>query len=184
MTRIDIEGAVLKGSNRTHALHRRHWLDRRFGVAVALVLSLAGSAGLRAAEKAERSVGAAKPGGALLTPVQLRDCLAQQQRLQSRSAEALTQKSALDTDKAEIDRLGAALKEQVATLDRTSADAVAAYNVQAETHDKLIDAYQAGVGAYNAKANVLKAEQGTFATACGNRRYDENDEIAIRKGKR
>ena len=75
------------------------------------------------------------------------------------------------------------MKQQLDTLDRTSADAIAAYNAQAAARDKMIDQYQEGVPAYNNEVETLKADRAAYAKACENKRYDENDEIMIRKGK-
>ncbi|MEP7058670.1 MAG: hypothetical protein ABI809_12955 [Caldimonas sp.] len=158
---------------------------RRIAGAVFVAAGLGAAMQVAAADKPrEASFGKAKPGGLLLTPAQLRACLDQQEQLHTRTAETVKDHAAFSADKVEIERLTAALKEQAVTLDRTSADAVAAYNAQVETRDKLLDKYQGGVPAFNEKAEALKAEQAAFAKACENRRYEENDEIAIRKGKR
>ena len=149
-------------------------------VAAALVMAPAS----RAADKPrETKPTAAKPTPSLLSPAQVRDCLAQQQSLRSRADEAERKQAALTASKAEIDRLGTTLKEQLGTLDRTSADAVAAYNAQAATRDKMIDQYQEGVPAFNNEVEALKTDRAAHAKNCENKRYDENDEIMIRKGK-
>jgi hypothetical protein len=126
---------------------------------------------------------AAKPAPLLLSPAQLRECLDRQQALRARADEAERKQAALTASKAEIDRLGTALKEQLATLDRTSADAVAAYNAQAAARDKMIDQYQEGVPLHNTEVEALKADRAAHAKACENKRYDEADEMMIRKGK-
>jgi len=149
-------------------------------VAAALVMAPAS----RAADKPrETKPTAAKPTPLLLSPAQLRECLAQQQSLRSRSDETERKQAALTANKAEIDRLGTTLKAQLETLDRTSADAIAAYNAQAAARDKMIDQYQEGVPAYNTEVETLKADRAAYAKACENKRYEENDEIMIRKGK-
>ncbi|MGH8797552.1 MAG: hypothetical protein ACREXI_10880 [Caldimonas sp.] len=147
---------------------------------VACGLALPGHA---ADKPRQSSFGAAKPGGPLLSRTQLRDCLARQDRLRGRPEEMARRQAALDVDRAEIERVGGALKEQAAALDRTSAEAVAAYNAQVQARDKLIDDYQGAVPAFNTEVEALKGEQAAFASACQNRRYDETDELAIRKGK-
>jgi len=138
----------------------------------------------RAADKPrETKPAAAKPTPVLLSPAQVRECLAQQQSLRSRADDAERKQAALTASKAEIDRLGTTLKEQLDSLDRTSADAVAAYNAQAAARDKMIDQYQEGVPAFNTEVEALKADRVVHAKTCENKRYDENDEIMIRKGK-
>ncbi|HUP07350.1 MAG TPA: hypothetical protein VMU47_09365 [Caldimonas sp.] len=134
------------------------------------------------AQKREGAFGKGRPGGPLLKPAELRDCLARQDRIHAATQETTQQQAKLQADRSEIDRLAASLKEQMAVLDRKNADAVSAYNAQVETRDKLIDSYQDAVPAFNAKVEALKAEQAAFARACEGRRYDEDDAAAIRKG--
>jgi len=117
-----------------------------------------------------------------LKPAELRDCLARQDRIHGATQETARQQAKLQADRSEIDRLGAELKEQMEALDRKNADAVAAYNAQVATRDKLIDSYQDAVPAFNTKVEALKAEQAAFSRACEGRRYDEDDAAAIRKG--
>ena len=158
-----------------------------FGAAVLVAASLAMAPATHAADNKPRETkpATAKPAPTplLLSPAQLRDCLAQQQALRGRSDETERKQAALTASKAEIDRLGTTLKQQLDTLDRTSADAIAAYNAQAAARDKMIDQYQEGVPAYNNEVETLKADRAAYAKACENKRYDENDEIMIRKGK-
>jgi len=152
--------------------------------AVVLAAFVTAAPATRAADKPRETKPApAKPTPSLLSPTQLRECLAQQQSLRSRGDETERTQVALRASKDEIDRLGIALKEKLDTLDRTSADAVAAYNAQVATRDKLIDQYQEGVPAFNTQVETLKSDRAVYAKTCENKRYDENDEIMIRKGK-
>ena len=118
--------------------------------------------------------------GPLLTASQVRDCLAQKDKLHSQTDDALKDKASIDADKAEIERSGTALGGEVTTLDRTSASAVDAYNSKVGARDKLIESYQAKVTQYNAKAEAVKAIKAAYAKACENRRYDER---ALNDGK-
>jgi hypothetical protein len=156
------------------------------------VLAVAFSAAVAAADGSAAPSGSAnKPGaagrtrsaGPLLTPAQLRACLERQQALRSRG-EAVTKEQALLADsKAEIDRIAQELEEREAGLDRTNLELVGAYNARAESRNRLIDAYQAAVPVFNDKVDALKVEQAAYAGACENRRYDEADEIMIRKSR-
>jgi len=156
-------------------------------IAAWLIAGLFGCTALAGAADKPRQPSVAKGKTAsqspLLTQAQLRDCLAKQEQLRGHTQETARQQAAMAASKSEIDRLGVALKEQMATLDRTSADAVATYNEQAQARDKQIDEYQEAVPAFNAKVEALKAEQAAYSKSCESRRYDEDDEIAIRKGK-
>jgi len=60
---------------------------------------------------------------------------------------------------------------------------VAAYNEQAQARDTQIDDYQARVTTFNARVEARQAERDAFAKNCNNRRYFEEDEIAIKKGR-
>ncbi len=151
---------------------------------IVLACTCAGFASAQAADPPkEGSFGKGKAGGPLLSRAELRDCMARQGRVRSQSDETVNLQAELDREKAEVTALGAALKEQLAALDRTSADAVAAYNLQAQAVDKRAGDYNALTPAFNAKVEALKSERDAFAKVCENRRFDEKDEIAIKNGK-
>ena len=147
-------------------------------------LALLAACAAQAADKPkEASFGKGKAAGAFLSREQLRVCLSQQARMTQQDADLLKEQSAIGELPAVIARRGDALKEQLATLDRTSADAVAAYNGEAQARDKMIDDYEAGVAQHNSRVEAGKAEREAFAKACDNRRYFEDDETAIKKGR-
>lgn len=124
-----------------------------------------------------------KASGPLLTRAELRDCMARDQKVRALGDEVVKLQAEMDKERTEVTRLGASLKEQLDALDRTNADAVNAYNEQAQAFDKRVDAYNAGTPAFNAKVDSLKNEREVFTKGCENRRFDEKDEIAIRNGK-
>ena len=151
-------------------------------VAVA-VAGACGAAGAADKPKKEGSFGSAKPGGGYLTKEQLRNCLAQQSS-SGRSDDGLQQeRNALAATKAEVVRDGEALKARLDALDRTSADAVAAYNEQARDRDARVDQLEARIGSFNERALAATAQREAFAKACSNRRFFEEDEIAIKQGR-
>ena len=118
---------------------------------------------------------AAGPKDSILTPAQLQECVKQRERLHAQTDDALKDKAQIEADKAEIGRLGTSLSEELATVDRSSEDAVAAYNAKVDARDKMIEAYQNRVTAYNAKAEQVKAAKESYEKSCENRRYDERD---------
>ena len=145
-------------------------------------LALLAACAAQAADKPkEASFG--KGAGAFLSREQLRACLAQQTRMTQQDTDLRREQAALADVKAVIARRGDELKEQLVTLDRTSADAVAAYNGEAQARDKMIDDYEAGVAQHNSRVEAGRAEREAFAKACDNRRYFEDDETAIKKGR-
>ena len=133
--------------------------------------------------KKEGSFGTPKASGAYLTKDQLRACLSRQEKIKVLDADLLREQAAIAAQKAEIARLGDALKATLESLDRTSAQAVADYNEAAAARDAQIDAYQARVTAFNAGVEAGQREHEGFAQGCSSRRYFEDDEIAIRKGR-
>ena len=136
-----------------------------------------------AADKKEASFG--KGGtGAYLTRDQLRTCLAHQDRVRQQNDDVVKEQAALTAMKADIARSGDELKAKLDALDRTDPDAVTAYNDRASARDKQIDDFQARADAFNARVEANKAEREAFGKACDNRRYFEEDEIAIRKEKK
>ena len=131
----------------------------------------------------ESSFGKGKATGAFLTRDQLRVCMAQQARLAQQDEAMLKEQADLAALKAEIVRGGAELKEQLAALDRTNQEAVNAYNERLTARDKSIDDYEARVPKFNTRVDAATPEREAFAAGCENRRFFEEDEIAIRKGK-
>jgi len=141
----------------------------------------AAASGIAADKKKEGAFGNGK--GAFLTKAQLKDCMTQQARVKQSQADLTAAQDKLNTDKLNIGVLGDGLKSELETLDRTSPDAVAAYNAKAESRDKMIDAYQEQVSQFNTRVDAANADRDAWVKACENRRYFEDDEIAIRKGK-
>ena len=131
----------------------------------------------------EGSFGKGKTSGPLLTRNQLRECMSQQQKISLQGDETLALQSQFDRDKAEIQRQGLLLKEELAALDRTNAELVDRYNAKAAARDKTIDDFEARAPAYNLRVQQLQTDRAAYASACENRRFDENDEIAIKSGK-
>lgn len=148
-----------------------------------LILLTAGTGHAADKPKKQGAFGTGKAVGAYLTRDQLRACLAQHAQTMRRDAALQQEQAALTNAKAEIARSGDVLKLQLEVVDRTQADAVAAYNEQAKARDQQIDDYQARVTAFNTRVDARQTDRDAFAKNCDNRRYFEEDEIAIKKGK-
>ena len=96
---------------------------------------------------------------------------------------ALKTKADVAAAKAAIDRSGNALSEEATTLDRTSEDAVNAYNAKVDDRNKQIEAYEAKAAAYNKEAESVQALNDAYAQTCSNRRYDDRDLSDIQRKK-
>lgn len=156
---------------------------RRFASSVILVAAAVGAAHA-AADKLRIGVfGSGKGAGALLTKAELRECLAIEARVVGSSDAAARERAQLEKEKAELMRQGEVLKAERDALDRSSADAVDAYNARALARDKAIDEFEARSDAFNARVGTLDADRATFKQRCDNRRFDQADEEALRKGR-
>ncbi len=131
--------------------------------------------------KKEGGFGAGK--GAYLTKEELRVCLNRQTQVKAEEAAMVKEKAEITGVQDELVRSGDELKQRVETLDRTSAEAVNSYNEAQQARDARIDAHQKRVDEFNARVLANQAERSAFGTRCDNRRYFEEDEQAIRKGK-
>ena len=158
-------------------------MQHRFLHSIVFIAALGAAASGIAADKKPKEGAFGTGKGAFLTKAQLKDCMTQQARVKQAQAELTAAQDKLNTDKLNIGVLGEGLKAELETLDRTSPDAVAAYNAKAESRDKMIDAYQEQVSQFNAKVDAANADRDGWTKSCENRRYFEDDEIAIRKGK-
>jgi len=147
--------------------------------------ALASAAALPAAAAADapKKTAAGKGGGPYLTKAELRACLDQQAKARHDDADLQKDKDDLAATRDRVEHEGETLKQQLATIDRTKAEAVAAYNQAAKTRDAEADAYQGRVTAFNKRIDAMKEARAATAKNCANRRYFEEDEAAIRKGK-
>ena len=123
------------------------------------------------------------PKTPLLTQDQLRDCLAQKEKLTKETEAAVKSRGEVDAQKAEIDSSGKALENEATTLDRTSEGAVAAYNAKVVERNAKVDAYRARAEAYNVEADRVLATKDAYEKACANRRYDDRDLSDVQKKK-
>ena len=158
--------------------HPQRWLSSALCVA-----ALAAPLIATAQKVKESSFGKGKASGPLLSRAQLRECLAQKESLRVQGEQTLALQAQFERDKAEIQRLGSVLKDELAVLDRSNPDAVDQYNTKAVARDKSIDDFEARAQAHNLRVQNLNVEREAFARACENRRFDETDEIAIKKEK-
>ena len=131
--------------------------------------------------KKESAFGGGK--GPYLTKEELRVCLNRQTKVKADDAAMLKEKAEITSAQDELVRSGVELKQRLETVDRTNAEALAAYNQDTSARDAKIDAFQKRVDEFNARVLANQAERDAFGNGCNNRRYFEEDEQAIRKGK-
>lgn len=127
--------------------------------------------------------GSGKGTGPLLTRAELRECLALEARVVEGTQEAARERDRLEKEKAELIRKGEVLKGEFEALDKTSMEALQAHRDKELARDKAIDEFDARSAAFNARIGALDADRGSFRQRCDNRRFDQADEAALRKGK-
>jgi len=149
-----------------------------FGAGALLVLPA------HAADKPSATPAAKSNPDAILTQAQLRECMAQKDRLRAESDAAVKSKAAIDALKAEIASSGSALADEAASLDRSKADVVAAYNAKVEARNAQVDSFKAKADAYNKDVEGMQATQEAYAKSCENRRYDDRDLSDLQKKKK
>ena len=151
-----------------------------------LLAGLLLAAGAHGAGDNKLKVGTFGPGkasGPLLSKAELRDCLERAERVRTRNEALPPQRERIERDKAELIRQGDELKAQLETLDRTSVEAIEAYRAKAQARDAAIDELEKRTGAFNGEVEALAGDRRGFAQRCENRRFDQDDEAAIRAGK-
>ncbi len=143
------------------------------------------SLGAQAADspKKEVNAGSGKGTGIYMTRDELRSCLKQQGSVEARDDELAAEKDAIAAQQASIVREGDALKARFEGLDRTNAEAVDGYNTGVQARDTQVEAFKARANAFNANVEANQVARSAWAKGCANRRYFEEDETAIRKGK-
>jgi hypothetical protein len=145
---------------------------------VAGVLALAA----HAAEPA-KAPAKGKSKSLLLSREELRACMATKERMQQQRDEIAQLQAQLGTEKGELTQSGEQLKAQLEALDRTNLELVEKHVEASNAREKRIDAYEAKASAFNAKVDALKSDQAAYTKDCENKRFDEADELAIKKGK-
>jgi hypothetical protein len=127
--------------------------------------------------------GSGKGTGPLLTRAELRECLSIEARVVESTQAATREREQLEKDKAELIRGGEVLKSEFEALNKTSMEALQAHREKELARDKAIDEFDARSSAFNARVGSLDADRAAFRQRCENRRFDQADEAAIRKGK-
>lgn len=149
-----------------------------------LVLVAALGAAQAANEKLRIGVfGSGKGSGPLLTKAELRECMAIEARVVGASDAAAKERAQLEREKTDLVRQGEVLKAERDALDRTSVEAVEAYVARERARDRAIDEFEARSDAFNTKVGLIDADRAAFKQRCDNRRFDQVDEEALRKGK-
>lgn len=141
------------------------------------------SAAKPAAKQREGSFGGGSASGPMLTKDELRQCLAEQDRMKQETADVVATQKKLAADRAEIDRVSKELDADRPNVDVSNKDAVDAFNARLQAKAKLVADYQAAAPAFNARVDKLDADEKAFTKNCRDRRYFEDEYDEIKAGK-
>lgn len=141
------------------------------------------SAAKAGAKQREGSFGGGSASGPMLTKDELRQCLAEQDRMKQETADVVATQKKLAADRAEIDRVSAALDADRPNVDVSNKEAVDAFNARLQAKGKLVADYQAAAPAFNARVDKLDADDKAFTKNCRDRRYFEDEYDEIKAGK-
>lgn len=124
--------------------------------------------------------GPGKASGPLLSRTELRDCLERMDRVRVGNDKLARERERIERDKADLLRQDEELKAQLATIDRTSEEAVTAFNNRVLERDKARGEFLQRTDAFNTEVGALEGERRQFAQRCENRRFDQDDETSLR----
>jgi chromosome segregation ATPase len=93
------------------------------------------------------------------------------------------QRNDINNERAALEVQQKELETEKAKLGSDSEAAVKNYNTKAVTLDGRVTDWNQRNESWNKDSKALEAERATWVTSCSDRRYREDDEIAIRKGK-
>ena len=131
----------------------------------------------------EAGAGKAGTSNVLLTRDELRQCMAEEDRMKKETADIVQVQAALATDRAEIVRMSSAIDADKASVNLGDPAAVDAFNERLKARSKLFEAYQAALPKFNQSVEKRDADRQAYLKACDNRRFDEKDRDAIKAGK-
>jgi hypothetical protein len=133
-----------------------------------------------------RREGALGKGTSTLPPLtmdQLRACLSEQARLKQEASDLVQLQASIEQERGAIERTGAQLDADKATLDASDEAAVNAYNERVRKRTQQIEAFKATAPAFNARVDKITADRKAYADSCADRRFFEEDYEAIKAGK-
>jgi hypothetical protein len=121
--------------------------------------------------------------GTMLSKEELRLCLKDKDDILAQRAQLEKDQAASQSERQQIIAQTQALKEAMATWDRTAPGVLDAHDAKVDAHEKRIDAWNKSHQQMLSVIDTLNKKQAQWTTDCGEKRYREDDEIAIKAGK-
>ena len=123
-----------------------------------------------------------RPIEPLLTREELRSCMALQARNRQLAQDARENQVRLTARAGRTHATRRCIAGDAATLDRTSEEAVAAYNGRVADRALRVGELERAVASFNQMAGAHEQGRVAYARDCENRKFDEKDEKAILSG--
>ena len=154
-------------------------------LSLVLISTTLGSAAAAAADDKLRLgvFGSGKGSGPLLTRAELRACLTLRDGVGSGNDAAVRERDQLEQQKSALLSEREDIKAALDRLDMANAEAVEQHKARAQAHDQATQAFLSRSDAFNTRVGALEADRASFKQRCDNRRFDQLDEEAIRKGR-
>ena len=121
--------------------------------------------------------------GTMLTKDELRVCLKDKDDILAQRARLEKEQAASQAERDQIVAQTQILKNAMSTLDRTAPGVLDAHDAKVDAHEKRIDAWNQAHRQMLTTIEALNNKQSQWTTNCGEKRYREEDELAIRSGK-
>ena len=121
--------------------------------------------------------------GTMLTKEDLRVCLKDKDDILAQRARLEKDQAASQAERDQILAQTQLLKDAMSTLDRTAPGVLDAHDAKVDAHEKRIDAWNQAHRQMLSTIEALNKKQAQWTTDCGEKRYREEDELAIRSGK-
>ena len=121
--------------------------------------------------------------GTILTKEELRVCLRDKDDILTQRDRLEKEQAVSQTERDQILAQTQILKDAMATLDRTAPGVLDAHDAKVDAHEKRIDAWNQAHRQMLTTIEALNKKQAQWTANCGEKRYREEDELAIRSGK-
>lgn len=119
----------------------------------------------------------------MLTKDELRVCLKDKEDILAQRARLEKEQAASQAERDQIVAQTQILKNAMSTLDRTAPGVLDAHDAKVDAHEKRIDAWNQAHRQMLTTIEALNKKQAQWTASCGEKRYREEDELAIRSGK-
>lgn len=125
----------------------------------------------------------ARHSGPVLSRDQLRQCVSEQNQINSRSEHVDRAQASLDAERSRLNHLEQRIERAEPLVDVYSQESVDSFNAMIDQHRRLVASFNERLPASNSQVETLNAAVERFNSRCGERAYYEHDMAAVLAGK-